>query len=91
MATTSQARARAILANRDVSVLFVVFLALVVLTFITTVRALQIPGYILFVGFDAFQNTYLPNISSVAFYLGLGVYLYLLAFVLGSIYRSLRD
>lgn len=85
--TDSAHRARRLLAGRDVPAVAAVLVALVALARVTSVRALQIPGYLVMVGFDLVQNPLLPGLGRVGFYLLYAVYVYALAVVVALALR----
>lgn len=66
--------------------LFAVLLAFTQLRF----QPVQIPGYLLILGFDAPQNRLLPGLSGVGYRLGFGLYLLGLAAIAGRTAAWLR-
>lgn len=76
--------------GRDVGIVFGVLAALVILMYATRLQGLQIPGYLVLIGYDYLQNTLVPEISSVAFWVGFLVYLYIGSLLIGNLYHGLR-
>lgn len=66
--------------------LFAVLLAFTRLRF----QPVQVPGYLLILGFDAPQNRLLPSLGGVGYQLGFGLYLVGLAAIAGRIAAWLR-
>jgi len=76
--------------GRDVGVAFGVLAALLVIMYATRLQGLQIPGYLVLVGYDYLQNSLLPQLSSVAFWVGFLLYLYIGALLIGNLYHVIR-
>ena len=74
----------------DVWVAFVVILGLVALALTVTWQGLQIPGYLVMVGFDLLQNPFAPGLGGLAFWIGFLLYCYGLAVLAGVVSRWLR-
>jgi len=76
--------------GRDVGVAFGILTALVVLMAITSVRVLQIPGYLLVIAYDAAQNLWLPGLNPAVYVVGFTLYVYVAALLIATLYRGLR-
>jgi hypothetical protein len=74
---------------RDAGVALALYLLLLALTQLS-LPAVQIPGYLLIVGFDAPQNTVLPGLSGVGYPALFGLYLGGLAALAGRLASRLR-
>lgn len=83
-------RAARVLVGREVH-WTVVVLALCVLATFLPVPALQVPGYLLLIGFDAPQNALLPGLGGVAYWAGFAGYLYVVSVLVGGVVRVLAD
>jgi len=81
-------RALRILAGRDVLVAYLVLLGFIVVAFAVRIPLVQIPGYLLIVGFDLLQNPLAPGVTGTLFDVLLAAYLYLLAVVVAGLYRT---
>lgn len=81
---------RETLTGRDVRWTFVGLLVLVGIAFGVQVQPLQVPGYLVFVGFDALQNRFLPGVGETAFWSLFVGYCYLVAVLLVSLVRRVR-
>lgn len=88
-ATTSSGLGR-VAAGRDVWVAFAIILGLVILGRSVVWQGLQIPGYLIVLGFDLLQNPLAPGLAGPAFWAGFLVYCYGLAVVAGTVTRRLR-
>jgi hypothetical protein len=75
------------LVGRPVATTFLVLLALVVVMALVRIQPLQIPGYLVLVGFDIIQNSLFPGVSGSAFNALFALYLYALAVGIGNLLR----
>lgn len=75
------------LLGRHVSGTFLVLLALVGVMAVVRIRVLQVPGYLVLVGFDLIQNPLFPGLSGSGFTALFALYLYSLAVLVGNGYR----
>lgn len=78
-------------AGRDVLAAYLVLLGLVWIGLVADSRALQIPGYVLLLGFDTVQNAVAPGLGSPFFDVYRAGYLYFGAVVIGGLYRANRS
>lgn len=76
--------------GREVGGALVVLLALVAIMYATRLTLLQIPGYIVMIGFDYVDNVYLSLNNTVVFFVLFFIYCYLLAILLAALYRGSR-
>ena len=77
-------------AGRDVGIAFGALVALELLMYLSAVRFLQLPGYLVTVGYNYVQNILLPGIVAASWPVGYVAYLYGIALVLAVTYRGLR-
>lgn len=75
----------------DVAATFLVLVGVVAVSALVRIQAVQIPGYLVLVGFDLLQNPLAPDLSGSAFSAAFAAYLYGLAGVLAAISRVGRS
>lgn len=81
---------RDVVAGHDVLRAFVGLLVLVGVTFGVQAQPLQVPGYLVFLGFDILQNQYLPGVGETTFWSLFVGYCYLLAVVVAKLHSLVR-
>lgn len=79
------------LLGRDVAAAFLVLVGLVALAANVGVQALQIPGYVVLVGFDVLQNPLFPDAAGAAFTAAFAAYLWMVAVGVAAVYRWIRS
>ena len=89
-ATSTSDNLGRVFAGRDVWIALASILGFIVLARSVVWQGLQIPGYLLMVGFDLLQNSLTPGLGSWGFWAGFLLYGYGLAVVAGIVARRLR-
>ena len=79
------------LVGRDVWIMVAIFAGLIAVAKLTPVRVLQIPGYLLMVGYDLIQNPFFPGLSGLAFWGLYAIYIYALALLFVNVLHVPRN
>lgn len=77
--------------GRDVMIAFGVLVALELVMAATSVRVLQIPGYVILFVYEYAQNLWLPGLNTAGYIVGFALYVYALAFIIATLYRGFQN